>query len=121
MAEAKAILRFVRVTPRKARLVVNLIRGKGVEEALNILSFLPNHASRSVEKVLRSAVANAEQKEIGDIDDLRVTRAVVDQGVTLKRMRPRSMGRGNTILKKTSHITLTLAPIDTKKEEVVTP
>jgi len=118
MADAKAILRFVRVTPRKARLVVDLIRGKGVEEALTILRFLPHHAAGLVGKLLRSAVANAEQREIGDVDDLWVSQAFVDQGMTLKRIRPRSMGRANTILKRTSHITLVLSPKTKLKDSV---
>ncbi len=117
--EAKAILRFVRVAPRKARLVVDLIRGKQVGEALGILRFVPNHASRIVEKVLRSAIANAEQKEIGDVDDLWVSRAYVDQGMTLKRIQPRSMGRSNPIHKRTSHITLVVSPKTEEKKGVV--
>ena len=109
MAEAKAILRSVRISPRKARLVVDLIRGKGVEEAFSVLQFVPNHASKIVEKILKSAVSNAEQKEIGDVDDLWVSKAFVNQGMTLKRIQPRSMGRANPIHKRTSHITLVVA------------
>jgi len=108
--EAKAILKFVRVAPRKARLVVDLIRGHQVSEALNILKFTPRSASRVVEKVLKSAVANAENLEIGDPDDLWVTRAYVDGGPIMKRFRARSMGRANPIKKRTSHITLVVAP-----------
>ncbi|HEY5593955.1 MAG TPA: 50S ribosomal protein L22 [Nitrospiria bacterium] len=109
-AEAKAILRFVRVAPRKARLVVDLIRGHQVGEAFNILKFTPRSASRVVEKVLKSAVANAENLEIGDPDDLWVTRVYVDGGPVLKRFRARSMGRANPIKKRTSHITVVVAP-----------
>lgn len=108
--EAKAILRFVRVAPRKARLVVDLIRGHQVAEALNILKFTPRSASRVVEKVLKSAVANAENLEIGDPDDLWVTRVTVDGGPVLKRFQARSMGRANPIKKRTSHITVVVAP-----------
>jgi large subunit ribosomal protein L22 len=118
MVDAKAVLRFVRVTPRKARLVVDLIRGKGVDEALTILRFVPNHASGLVEKLLRSAVANAEQKKVGDVDDLWVSKAFVDQGTTLKRIRPRSMGRANSIFKRTSHITLVVSPKSKIKDSV---
>jgi large subunit ribosomal protein L22 len=108
--EAKAILRFVRVAPRKARLVVDLIRGHQVAEALNILKFTPRSASRVVEKILKSAVANAENLEIGDPDDLWVTRVCVDGGPVLKRFQARSMGRANPIKKRTSHITVVVAP-----------
>jgi large subunit ribosomal protein L22 len=108
MMEAKATLRHTRVTPRKARLVVDLIRGKKVGEALSTLKFMPQHASRAVEKLLRSAVANAEQKNMGDVDRLRVKTAYVDQGPVMKRVMPRAMGRANVIRKRTSHITLVL-------------
>ena len=106
--EAKAIARNIRVTPRKARLVVDVIRGKRVGDALSILRFMPQHASKVVEKLLRSAIANAEQKNISDVDKLKVTRAFVDQGPTLKRVMPRAMGRANIIKKRSSHITLVL-------------
>jgi len=108
--EAKAILRFVRVAPRKARMVVDLIRGQQVAEAFNILKFTPRSASRVVEKVLKSAVANAENLEIGDPDDLWVSRVYVDGGPILKRFNARSMGRANPIKKRTSHITVVVAP-----------
>ncbi|MBI3610629.1 MAG: 50S ribosomal protein L22 [Nitrospirae bacterium] len=110
MTEAKAILRFVRVAPRKARMVVDLIRGRQVADAFNILKFTPRSASRVVEKVLKSAVANAENLEIGDPDDLWVTRVCVDGGPVLKRFQARSMGRANPIKKRTSHITVVVAP-----------
>jgi large subunit ribosomal protein L22 len=108
--EAKAILRFIRVAPRKARLVVDLIRGRQVSEAFNILKFTPRSASRVVEKVLKSAVANAENLEIGDPDVLWITRVYVDGGPVLKRFNARSMGRANPIKKRTSHITVVVAP-----------
>ncbi len=107
--EASATVRHIRITPRKARQVVDLIRGRMVGEALNILSFTPLHAARIVKKLLDSAVANAEQKKIGDPDTLKISQAYVNQGVTMKRMRARAMGRGNVIKKRTSHITLVLS------------
>ncbi|MBM4134796.1 MAG: 50S ribosomal protein L22 [Nitrospira sp.] len=106
MAEAKAILRFVRVAPRKARVVVDMIRGQRVPQALSLLKYTPRAAAKVVEKILRSAVANAEQKELGDSESLWVSRAYVDCGPTYKRFRARSMGRANSIHKRTSHITL---------------
>lgn len=107
--EAKAVLRFVRVAPRKARLVVDLIRGKNAAEALTILKFTPRHAAKVVEKVLKSAVANAAQKEMGDVDALWISKVLVDGGPVMKRMQPRAMGRANIIRKRTSHITLILS------------
>ena len=107
--EASATVRHIRITPRKARQVVDLIRGKMVGDARNILMFTPLHAARIVKKLLDSAVANAEQKNIGDLDSLKVSNAFVNQGATMKRMRARAMGRGNTIRKRTSHITLVLS------------
>ncbi len=109
MAEAKAVLRFVRVPPRKARAVVDLIRGQQVPAALSVLRHTPRMAAQVVEKLLRSAVANAEQKELGDAETLRVTRAFVDCGPTMKRFQPRAQGRAFTIHKRTSHITLVVS------------
>jgi len=107
--EASATARHIRITPRKARQVIDLIRGKLVGDARSILSFTPLHAARIVKQVLDSAVANAEQKKIGDVDSLKIAKAMVNQGVTMKRMRARAMGRGNVIRKRTSHITLVLS------------
>ncbi len=115
--EAKAVLRFVRVTPRKARMVVDLIRGKNAEEAMTVLKFTPRRAARIVVKVLKSAVANAIDNDLGDVDSLRVSRAFVDVGPTMKRMRPRAMGRGSTILKRTSHITLVVGAEEDRSKE----
>jgi large subunit ribosomal protein L22 len=115
--EAKAVLRFVRVAPRKARLVVDLIRGRKAAEALALLKFTPRQAARVVEKLLKSAVANADQKEMGDVDDLVVSRAFVDGGPTLKRFMPRAMGRSSAIHKRTSHITLVLSAQEQKKDK----
>ena len=109
MAEARAILRFVRVAPRKARVVMDLIRGQQVSHALTVLKYTPRAAAKVVEKLLRSAVANAEQKELGDSDNLWVSRAYVDGGPILKRFRARSMGRANAIHKRTSHITVVVS------------
>jgi large subunit ribosomal protein L22 len=109
MAEASAVLRYVRMTPRKMRMVINLIRGREVPEALTLLKYLHRAASPVVEKLLQSAVANAGQKELGDPDSLRIVRAYVDGGPVLKRFRARSMGRANPILKRTSHVTIVVA------------
>lgn len=108
--EAKAISRFARLSPRKARLVVDLIRGRDAAAALNILKFTPKAAARVIEKVLKSAIANAVDREIGDPDELRVSRAYVDGGPIMKRFSARSMGRANPIKKRTSHITLVVSP-----------
>jgi large subunit ribosomal protein L22 len=107
--EAKAIARHIRVTPRKARLVADVIRGKKAGEALSVLKFMPQHASRVVEKLLRSAIANAEQKNISDVDRLKIKLVYVDQGPVLKRVMPRAMGRANVIRKRSSHITVVLS------------
>lgn len=109
MAEAKAILRFVRVAPRKARAVVDVIRGQRVPRALSLLKYTPRAAAKVVEKVLRSAVANAEQKELGEADSMWVARAFVDCGPTYKRFHARAMGRAASIHKRTSHITIVVA------------
>jgi len=106
MAEAKAVLRFVRITPRKARDMINVIRGRGVLEALHLLRYIPRASARVVEKVVGSAAANAGQKEIGDAESLKIVRAFVNGGPTYKRFRARSMGKANPIHKRTSHITV---------------
>lgn len=106
--EVSAKLRFVRLTPRKARLVADLIRGKGSEEALNILSFTKKAAAKVIRKVLQSAVANANQKKTLSIDRLYVKKIAVDPGPTWKRFTPRALGRATTIRKRTSHITIVL-------------
>ncbi len=106
--EARAVARYVRVSPQKARLVVDLIRGKHVDEALTILAFSRKAVSRTISKVLKSALANAENTMELDVDRLYVKKAYVDQGPTMKRMRPRAMGRANVIKKRSSHITVVL-------------
>ncbi|MDK2794006.1 MAG: large subunit ribosomal protein [Caldanaerobacter sp.] len=104
--EARAIARYVRISPRKARLVLNLIRGKNVDEALAILKFTPKKASKIVEKVLKSAIANAENNHNMNRDNLYVAKAVADEGPTMKRVLPRAMGRADIMRRRTSHITI---------------
>ena len=109
MTQAKAIARTVRIAPRKVRLVVDLIRGKKIGEAVAILRHTPKAASPVVEKVLKSAVANAEHNYDLDINSLVVSEVFVDEGPTLKRFRPRAQGRASAINKRTSHITLVVS------------
>lgn len=109
MTQAKAIARTVRIAPRKVRLVVDLIRGKQVGEAVAILRHTPKAASPVVEKVLKSAVANAEHNYDLDVNSLVVSEVFVDEGPTLKRFRPRAQGRASAINKRTSHITLVVS------------
>ncbi len=104
--EARAVASHIRIAPRKVRIVVDLIRGKQIGEAFAILKHTPKVASEVVEKVLKSAVANAEHNYDMNADDLFVSQAFVDQGPTLKRIHPRSRGQAFKILKRTSHITL---------------
>jgi large subunit ribosomal protein L22 len=104
--EARAKARFVRVTPRKARRVVDLIRGLPADQAQAVLAFAPQSARDPVGKVLASAIANAAYTRHADAGSLVVSRAWVDEGPTLKRYRPRAQGRGYPILKRTSHITV---------------
>jgi large subunit ribosomal protein L22 len=106
--EVTARLRFVRIGPRKARLVADLIRDKGSEEALNILAFTKKAAAKILIKLLKTAIANATQKKTVDIDRLYIKRITVDQGPTMKRFQPRALGRATTIRKRTSQITLVL-------------
>jgi large subunit ribosomal protein L22 len=106
--EVKARLRFVRMAPRKARLVADLIRGKKSEDALNILTFTKKEAAKMLIKLLKSAIANASQKKNIDIDRLYVKEITVDQGPTMKRFQPRALGRATRIRKTTSHIRIVL-------------
>ncbi len=106
--ETKASAKYIRISARKARLVVDLIRGRDVADAQQILDYSPKAAARTVAKILNSAIANAEHNNKLDPDDLYVCRAYVDEGPTLKRFRPRAMGRATRINKRTSHITLVL-------------
>ncbi len=106
--EVRAKASYVRIAPRKVRAVVDLIRGKGVREAMGILKFTPNAGAAVVEKVLRSAVANASHNHNLDADDLYVGATYVDHGPTLKRYHPRQRGQMFSILKRTSHVTVVL-------------
>lgn len=106
--EAKAVACYVRIAPRKARAVIDLIRDKGVDEALAVLSFTPRRASGLIEKVVRSALANAEHNNKMRRANLYVARAAVDHGPTMKRWHPRQRRRAYPILKRTSHITVIL-------------
>ena len=114
-APPRAELRLLRMPASKVRLVVDLIRGKPVEEALNILTFTPKGASRPLAKLLRSAVANADAKG-RNIDELIVADAQVGEAPQMKRFRPRAMGRANRILKRTCHITFVLDSAKPKKK-----
>ena len=102
--ETKAIVRGVRLSCDKGRLVADLIRGTKVDQALNILTFTPKKAAGIIKKALESAIANAEHNDGADIDELRVTSIYVEQGATLKRFSARAKGRGNRISKPTCHI-----------------
>ena len=104
--EVKATAKYIRIAPRKVRIVMNLVRGKSVADALAILKFTPKIGADAVEKVLRSAVANAENNFDMDVDRLFISSAFVDQGPTLKRIHPRSRGQAFKILKHTCHITV---------------
>ena len=110
---ARAILRDIRHTPQKARRVVDLVRGQRADEALSILKFAPQSAGADLYTLLNSAIANAKQKNpaIRDASELWVVEALVDEGRTMKRFRPRAQGRGFRILKRSSHITLTVSDV----------
>ena len=110
---AKAVLRDIRHTPQKARRVVDLIRGQRADEALSILKFAPQSAGADMYTLLNSAIANAKQKNpaIRDASELWVVEALVDEGRTMKRFRPRAQGRGFRILKRSSHITVTVSDV----------
>ncbi|BDQ35299.1 50S ribosomal protein L22 [Pseudodesulfovibrio portus] len=104
--EAKAVAKFVRVSPRKTRIVAENIKGKGVEDALNILRFTPKKPAEILSKVLYSAISNAEQMPGVDVDSLIVDTVMINEGPTWKRIQPRAMGRAYRIRKRTSHITI---------------
>ncbi len=106
----RAHARYVRSSARKARLVCDHIRGKSVDEARSILAFSPRHVAEAWSKLLESAVANAENNHDLDPADLRITAVFADEGPTLKRFRPRAMGRATRIRKRTSHLTIHLTP-----------
>lgn len=104
--EVSANLRFARISPQKCRLVADQVRGMPVDKALELLAFSPKKGAVIIKKLLNSAIANAEHNEGADIDELSVTKIYVDQGPTMKRIKPRAKGRADRILKRTSHITL---------------
>jgi large subunit ribosomal protein L22 len=107
--ESKAILKYARITPLKARRVVDLIRGKNAGDALVFLKFMPYRGAKFVEKLLKSAMANAEQKKAAHPEAMKIIKAYVDQGPVMKRVEPRAMGRANIIRKRACHITLVLS------------
>lgn len=109
MMETMARLKGARLSAQKARLVADQIRGKSVEEALNILTFSPKKGAAIMKKVLDSAIANAENNEGADVDDLKVSTVFVDEGVTMKRIKPRAKGRADRIFKRSCHITVKVA------------
>jgi large subunit ribosomal protein L22 len=104
--QVKATAKYIRISPQKARLVMDQIRGMPVSNALEVLEFSPKKAAHWVHKTLESAIANAEHNEGADIDDLKVTAGFVDEGPTMKRWLPRAKGRATPILKRSSHITV---------------
>jgi len=116
--EAKAIGRYLRVPPRKARFVLDAVRGKSANDALSTLKFIPNRAARYIERILESAVANAVNNYSLDRDVLRLSVAYVDQGPVLKRIQPRARGMAYRIIKRTSHITVVVAEDEALRKEI---
>lgn len=104
--QTQAVLKFVRLSPNKARLMADLVRGKKVDEALNILKFSTQKTAKVIRKVLESAIANAENNNGADVDELKVNEIFVDEGPVMKRIMPRAKGRADRIVKPTSHITI---------------
>lgn len=109
--EVAAMHKGARISARKARLVVDLVRGKGVAEALDILTYSNKKAAVLIKKVLESVIANAEHNDGMDIDELKVSSAYVNEGMTMKRIKPRAKGRADRILKRTCHITVKVAEV----------
>ncbi len=109
--EAKAIAKRIRISAQKVRRVADLVRGKSVADALDLLSFEPQQPAGLVKKVLESAIANAENNEGADVDDLKVTEIFVNEGMTMKRIKPRAKGRADRILKRSCHISVTVTDI----------
>lgn len=107
--ETMARLKGARLSAQKARLVADQIRGKSVEDALSILTFSPKKGAAIIKKVLDSAIANAENNEGADVDDLKVSTVFVDEGMTMKRIKPRAKGRADRIFKRSCHITVKVA------------
>lgn len=106
--EIRAAARFVRISPRKIRLIMDQVRGRKIEEALSILSFAPQKGAPILKKLINSAVANAEQNSDVEVDSLHIKRVYADEGPTLKRWRPRALGRASRIRKRSSHLTVIL-------------
>lgn len=106
--EARAVGKNIRISPQKARLVADVVRGMGVDQAITILRFMPKKGAGIIKKVLESAVANATQDEQADVDKLFVKKIIIDGGPSLKRISPRAQGRATGIIKRTSHITIVL-------------
>jgi large subunit ribosomal protein L22 len=106
--EARAVARYVKISPQKAGLIMDEVRGKKVEEALRVLSFSPKRGARLLKKLIDSAVANAEANKEIDVDTLFIKRLYADQGPVMKRFQPRAMGRATRIRKRTSHLTVIL-------------
>lgn len=104
--EAKAVGKYIRISPQKARLVADVVRGMGVDQAITTLRFMPKKGAAIIQKVLESAVANATQDDQADVDNLYVKKIVIDGGPSLKRIRPRAQGRATGIIKRSSHITV---------------
>ena len=104
--EIKAVAKYIRLSPQKARLVADVVRGMGVEDALTTLRFMPKKGAVIIRKVLASAIANADQVDTVDVDTLYVKQILIDGGPMLKRFSPRAQGRANRILKRSSHITV---------------
>jgi large subunit ribosomal protein L22 len=121
--ETQAKLYGVRLSAQKGRLVADLIRGRSVEQALNILAFSPQKSAHLIKKVLESAIANAEHNDGADVDELRVSRINIDRGFTLKRFQARAKGRGNRIIKPTCHIFVTVSdqPVERRKPAAARP
>ena len=107
--EVKAVAKYMHISPRKVRILIDSIKGKTAEKGLDHVRFMPQKAARMLEKVIRSAVANADQNPNVDVDSLIIHNVLVDQGPVLKRFRARARGRGSRIIKRTSHITVILA------------
>jgi large subunit ribosomal protein L22 len=104
--QTQAVLKFVRLSPMKGRLLADLVRGKKVDEAINILKFSNQRAAGILKKVLDSAIANAENNNGADVDELKISEILVDEGPTMKRISARAKGRSDRILKRTSHVTV---------------
>ncbi|MDO9566381.1 MAG: 50S ribosomal protein L22 [Candidatus Desulfaltia sp.] len=107
--EAKAVLKYVRISSQKVRMLIEAVKGKPVQAGLDILRFMPQKAANIIEKIIRSAAANADQNPDIDVDSLVIRNIIANQGPTLKRFRARARGRGTRILKRTTHITVILA------------